>query len=150
MIVRAGTTFEVGDHDFTKFSIVPSVVLIVGIPNVIQQSWYRGQVMVGFKDAAFEASSLIRHSTELSHVLSRSDGLHKPVLFVYSDGGPDHRLTYMLLFKCLSLHLQKARPRLPMCSKDSPPTFLEESCGACNVHTQSRFAMCWTNAEERR
>ena len=49
--------------------------------------------MVGFKDAAFEASSLIRHATQLSHVLSRSDEFRKPVLFVYSDGGPDHRLT---------------------------------------------------------
>ena len=66
MIMCAGTTFEVGDHDFTKFSIVPSVALIVGIPNDIHESWYRGQVMVGFKDAAFEASSLIRHATELS------------------------------------------------------------------------------------
>jgi len=24
VLVHAGTTFEVGDHDFTKFSIVPS------------------------------------------------------------------------------------------------------------------------------
>ena len=82
VIVRAGTTFEVGDHDFTKFSIVPSVALIVDIPNDIHESWYRVQVMVGFKDAAFEASSPIRHATELSHVLSRNDELRKPVLFV--------------------------------------------------------------------
>ena len=40
MIVRAGTTFEVGDHDFTKFSIFPSVALIVDIPNDIHASWY--------------------------------------------------------------------------------------------------------------
>lgn len=94
VIVRAGTTFEVGDHNFTKFSIVPSVTLIVDIPKDIHESWYRGQVMVGFEDAAFEASSSIRHATELSHVFSRSDELHKHVLFVYSDGGSDHRLTY--------------------------------------------------------
>ena len=100
VIVRAGTTFEVADHDFTKFSIVPSVAMIVDIPNDIHESWYRGQVMVGFKDAAFEASSPIRHATELSHVLSKNDELRKPVLFVYSDGGPDHRLTYAL-FNCL-------------------------------------------------
>ena len=87
--------FEVGDHNFTKFSIVPSVALIVDIPKDIHESWYRGQVMVGFKDAAFEASSPTRPATQLSHVLSRSDELHKPVLFVYSDGGIDHRL------KCL-------------------------------------------------
>lgn len=45
VIVRAGTTFEVGDHNFTKFSIVPSVALIVDIPRDIHESWYRGQVL---------------------------------------------------------------------------------------------------------
>ena len=40
MNVRAGTTFEVGDHDFTKFSIIPSVTLLVDIPDDIQDSWY--------------------------------------------------------------------------------------------------------------
>ena len=62
VIVRAGTTFEVGDHNFTKFSIIPSVSLIVDIPDNIQDSWYRGQVLVGFKDAAFETSSPFRKS----------------------------------------------------------------------------------------
>ena len=33
VLVRVGTTFEVGDHDFTKFSIIPSVVLVVDIPD---------------------------------------------------------------------------------------------------------------------
>lgn len=63
MGVKGDGTFEVDDHDFTKFSIVPSGTLIV---DVIQDSWNRGQVLVGFKDAAFEASSRIRHATELS------------------------------------------------------------------------------------
>ncbi len=55
VIVRSGPTFEVGDHDFTKFPI-PSVVLLIDIPERIKDSWYRGQVAVGFKDAAFESS----------------------------------------------------------------------------------------------
>ena len=96
VLVRAGTTFEVGDHDFTKFSITPSVILAVDIPDNIQESWYRGQVFVGYKDAAFEPSSPMRHAAELSSVLnSDSVSFQKPVLFVYSDGGPDHRLTYV-------------------------------------------------------
>ena len=36
VLVRAGTTFEVGDHDFT-----PSVSLVVDIPNTIYDPWYR-------------------------------------------------------------------------------------------------------------
>ena len=85
VLVRAGTTFEVGDHDFTKFSIIPSVALVVEIPQKIQELWYR--VYVGYKDAAFEAS---RHATELSSILSSNDD---SILFIYSDSGPDHRLT---------------------------------------------------------
>ena len=52
-------------------------------------------MLVGFKDAAFEMSSPFRHATELSHVLGGGDERCKPVLFMYSDGGPDHRLTYV-------------------------------------------------------
>jgi len=65
VMVRAGTTFEVGDHDFTKFSIIPSVVLLTDIPERIDDSWYQGQALVGFKDAAFESSSPLCHATEL-------------------------------------------------------------------------------------
>ena len=95
VLVRAGITFEVGDHDFTKFSIIPSVSLVVDIPDRIDDSWYRGRVFVGYKDAAFEASSPMRHVTELANLLNCNDDLHnKHVLFLYSNGGPDHRLTY--------------------------------------------------------
>ena len=45
-IVHAGTTFEVGDHDF---SIVPSVTLVVDIPDNIHDSWYRGQIWLAIK-----------------------------------------------------------------------------------------------------
>ena len=67
VLVHAGTTFEVGDHDFTKFSIVPSVSLLIDIPEKIEEPWYRVQVYVGYKDAAFEPSSALRHTTELSN-----------------------------------------------------------------------------------
>jgi len=94
VLVRAGMTFEVGDHDFTKCSIVPSVVLVVDIPDKIEEPWYRGQVYVGYKDASFEPSSPIRHATELTSILSTCTDDQKSILF-YSDGGPDHRLTYV-------------------------------------------------------
>ena len=48
---------------------------------------------VGVKDAIFEASSGLRHSTELSKIIHQliSD---KPILLLYSDGSPDHNLTF--------------------------------------------------------
>ena len=63
VIVRSGTSFQVPDHDFTRFSIIPSVALLVDIPDAISGSWYDGNVHVLFKDSACEASSPIRHAT---------------------------------------------------------------------------------------
>ena len=116
VIVRAETTFEVGDHDFTKFSIILSLTMFVGIPNNIHDSWYRGQVMVGFKDAVFEASSPMRHATELSQTLNKSVELCKSILFMY----PDQRLIYVsvqvsliAIFKMLNLDFLYAARTAP-------------------------------------
>ena len=65
VMVKVGSSFDVADHDFTKFSMIPSVVLMNNIPQDITESWYRGKVYVSLKDAAFESSSPIRHMTEL-------------------------------------------------------------------------------------
>ena len=94
VIVTNQDTFVVGDHDFCKFSFIPSVILLVDIPESMEGSWYAGEIFVGIKDAAFEPSSPIRHATELYNFLvDRMNG--RRILFVYSDGGPDHRLTYV-------------------------------------------------------
>ena len=94
VIVSLDKEFSVGDHDFTKFSLIPSVSLINEIPSSIEGSWYSGEVHVGLKDAVFEPSSPLRHTTEL-HSLLITRLQSKSVLFLYSDGGPDHRLTYI-------------------------------------------------------
>ena len=40
--VRSDETLAVGDHDFIKFSIVPSVIFAIDIPDEISESWYKG------------------------------------------------------------------------------------------------------------
>ena len=98
VIVAMGKKFEVADHDFTKFSITPSVNLFSEIPDEIEQTFYGGQVFVGVKETAFQSSSPWRHATEMSKILKNSfleNGMIKPILIFYSDGGPDHRLTYV-------------------------------------------------------
>lgn len=99
--------FEVADHDFTRFSMVPSVCFLIDIPESIEDSWYTGRVFVGLKESAFEPSSPARHSAEL-YSLMLAHGLDtSPVLFVYCDGGPDHRLTYLSVqLTLISLFLQ--------------------------------------------
>lgn len=94
VIVSLQEEFHVADHDFTRFSIIPSVIFSIDIPDSIEGSWYHGQVCVVFKEAAFQPSSPIRHGTELSSWLTTRIA-NKSCLFLYTDGGPDHRLTYL-------------------------------------------------------
>ena len=42
VMVREDERFIVGDHDFTKFSLVPSVTFLIDIPEDICDSWYKG------------------------------------------------------------------------------------------------------------
>ena len=55
---------------------------------------FLGSVFVGVKDIVFESSSPFRHVSELHSVL-QNNSFSKPILFIYSDGGPDHRLIYV-------------------------------------------------------
>lgn len=50
---------------------------------------------VGLKDSVFEPSSPMRHMTELYQTILKTETHKKPILFIYSDSGPDHRLTYI-------------------------------------------------------
>ena len=93
VLVALDKSFQVGDHDFTKFSLVPSVTFNINIPNDIAGSWYTGDVSVIIKEAAFEPSSPYRHSCEMYKLVHGS--ISQPIMFIYSDGGPDHRLTYL-------------------------------------------------------
>ena len=69
VLVHSSTSFEVGDHDFTKSSITPSVTFLVDVPDDIAGSWYTGQVHVLYKDTTFEPSSPSRHAAEIVSIL---------------------------------------------------------------------------------
>jgi len=94
VIVSKNKTFQVADHDFTKCGIIPSVTMICDIPCTIEESFYRGQVYVGLKDPIFQASDPLWHIAELYKILNNQNE-NKPYLFLYTDGGPDHRVTYV-------------------------------------------------------
>ena len=53
--MKVGVSFEVGDHDFIKFNLVPSVTLVNTIPSE--------------GEGAFESSSPARHVTKLASCL---------------------------------------------------------------------------------
>lgn len=81
-------------HDCqSKGSLTPSVCLDVDIPDANDESFYRGKVTLGMKDSVFKSSNPFRHAVELQHILNLK-GEQKPVLMMFTDGGPDHRVTY--------------------------------------------------------
>ena len=41
--VHIDERLQVGDHDFTKFSLIPSVTFVVNIPEDISDSWFTGK-----------------------------------------------------------------------------------------------------------
>ncbi|XP_033758052.1 uncharacterized protein LOC117340399 [Pecten maximus] len=154
VIVGQDSVFAVSDHDFTKFSIVPSVTMLIDIPETMDGSFYRGQVNVGVKDLVLEPSNPIRHITELSQILNNEDAAKykKPIMCIYSDGGPDHRLTYMsvqLAILCLFLkgnydYIVAARTP-PMSSWKNPP---ERIMSVLNLALQAVGLMRKETSEE--
>ena len=91
-----------------------------------------GGVYIGLKDAVFEASFPLRHAAELSSILDPS----KPLLLLYTDGGPDHRLTYLstqIALTCLFL-------------KYGTIKLLEEPSRENNEYSKLGNARCWTYA----
>lgn len=83
----------VGDHDFSRGSLVPSVALNIQIPTKASESFYTGEVTMTLKDGVFQPSDPNRHAAETKKMLIRKYGVGNtpPVLMIYTDGGPDHR-----------------------------------------------------------
>ncbi|CAG8633361.1 11116_t:CDS:2 [Ambispora leptoticha] len=108
VVVSKNTTFTVADHDYTKTGIIPSVTMICNIPESINGDFYAGKVHIGLKDPIFQPSSPLRHATELYNIFITEELADKPILCLYTDGGPDHRCTYtrvQLSYICLFLAL---------------------------------------------
>ena len=62
-------------------------------------------MFIGLKDAVFQQSTPLRHASEIYNIL-QSVAFNKSILFVYLNGGCDHRLTYVgPAFLCIFLKL---------------------------------------------
>jgi hypothetical protein len=82
--------------------------MICNIPESINGDFYSGKVNIGLKDPIFQPSSPLRHATKLYNILLEDELSDKPVLCLYTDGGPDHRCTYtrvQLSYICLFIAL---------------------------------------------
>ena len=110
IIVGSNEKFQVGDHDFSKISLIPDAILLQDIPkqnnvesgeeNDVEegrsdQSWYRGQVYYAIKSMVTEGSTAWRCMVELGNVLQQHYAKVPPSVYVYSDGGGDRRMTFL-------------------------------------------------------
>ena len=97
-VVGRNEVFRVADHDFAKLSLIPTTILINEVPSTVDGSWYRGTPYVGVKVTALQSSTALRNVREISDRLILKHGNKEevpPVLIVYSDGGPEHRTTFL-------------------------------------------------------
>ena len=114
--------YKVGDHDFSKFSLIPDAILLHDIPNEktingsqvdedeeeeeeeeknAMGSWYRGQVFYGVKTMTSEGSTAWRGVTELMQVVQNHHTTVPPRLYIYADGGGDRRITFLKVIMAL-------------------------------------------------
>ncbi len=86
--------------------------MITNVPDGIEETFYRGQVNVTFKESVFQPSSSFRSVLEIqkSLIFNGFDARNTPHLYMMTDGGPEHRVNFesvkiplILMFKQLQL-----------------------------------------------
>ena len=107
-LVASGQSLAASDHDWHVAGITPSVSLRVDVPESLAESFFSGQVSVTCKERVFQPSSPFRHSRELADLFRTASDPDKKVLLLYTDGGPNHRVTFgsvQLALVCLFMEL---------------------------------------------
>ena len=98
VLVAQNQSYQVGDHDFSLISLTPTVILLHDIPDEVEGSWYRGKPHVLLKVTASCPSTALRNAREIANMLVSYYGSKEdvpPVLFLYTDGGPEHRTNFL-------------------------------------------------------
>ena len=110
-IVPSTSTLSALDHDMTRASLTPSVILQCKVPSDVDKSFVRGQVTTVVNDSTFQASSPFRHNAVLGKMISQQEN-YPPVLIKFTDGGTDQRnnlesvkCATICLFKVLNLDM---------------------------------------------
>ena len=80
----------------TLCGLIPSVDFLAEVPDSIRDSFFEGVPHVTVKDKIFQPSNAFRHAAELIQTQQASESTNNAneILMIYSDGGPDHRVTY--------------------------------------------------------
>ena len=89
------------------------------MPETLDGLFHCKSFFVGLKEYAFEPSGPLRHMVDLNDLLMlHLDG--NPFLLLYTDGGTDHRLTYVSVkLSLITLFLERDLDML--CAVRTPP-----------------------------
>lgn len=104
-IVPTSTTLVALDHDMTKSSLTPSVILQCNIPENANKSFVNGIVTTALNDSVFQSSSPFRHAAMISKILETNEA-KPPIMMRFTDGGTDQRNTLESV-RCSSICLFK-------------------------------------------
>ena len=85
--------------------------MICDVPESIDDSFYRGVVNIKLKEGVFQPSSTTRSTLELVQTMRENEfaNFDTPNVYMITDGGPEHRLTFesvkisLMLFKKLKI-----------------------------------------------
>ena len=111
VLVDNNESFQVGDHDFSTISLISTVILVNDMPESVDKSWYRGKACVGINISSTDPSIASQNVTKVADVLIEKVATKEavpPVLILYTDGGPEHRTTFLsvrIALVCLQKYL---------------------------------------------
>jgi len=85
VLVGKNAVLVAADHDFTRCSLIPSVALMIDIPEHSHESFYQGQAHVTLKNAIVQPSSALRHVVETGRYFGPNGNTARPATV-----GPRH------------------------------------------------------------
>lgn len=69
VVVGENEVLVKADHDFSRFNLIPSVSLVINIPESLEESFYEGDTTVTIKCAITQPSSASRHVAEAAFAI---------------------------------------------------------------------------------
>ena len=134
VLVSRDTIFEVGDHNFTcsceHFTVHLLYHRYSRVGRVVLVHWESSRRI---ERSRFEPSSPPRHVVELYDIVTSQDLQMKPIMFMYTDSGPDQKLTYLSIHLALVLLFLKLDLDF-LCLPYRSISFVKKPSGKNNVH----------------
>lgn len=94
LVLREDGPVVAMDHDAGSgcIKLTPTMYLDHSIPLEVGQSFFRGRVFYGIKNAITQPSTAMRSVAELHATMSKTPDSDKSILLVTTDGGPEHNV----------------------------------------------------------